>query len=85
MTDEFNEVKKSIDLALEEIKKASPELYNHLKKTIIMDANTKRFGYFPSKEQMDVHTELAERINLTADAIIVLDERLSHIENHLAI
>lgn len=46
--DTFDEVKQSIDKTLEEIKKHSPELYEHLKKSIIMDEKTKTFGYFPT-------------------------------------
>lgn len=43
----FNEVKKSLESAMEEIKKQSPALYEHLIKSIIMDEDSKSFGYFP--------------------------------------
>lgn len=46
---EFEEVKESINVALEEIKKQCPELYDHLKKTIIMDEQEQTFKYEPSK------------------------------------
>lgn len=44
----FEEVKQSINEALEEIKKRSPELYEHLTKSIVMDEESKTFGHFPS-------------------------------------
>ncbi len=45
----FDEVKQSIDEALEQIKNQNPELYEHLKKSIVMNEDTKTFGYFPEE------------------------------------
>jgi len=47
---EFEEVKESIDSALEEIRKQSPELYEHLKKSLVMNEDKQTFGYFPNKK-----------------------------------
>lgn len=41
----FSEVKKSLDEALEEIKRKNPALYEHLKKSIVMDEESKTFCY----------------------------------------
>lgn len=41
----FDEVKKSIDLAMEEIRKCNPELYLHLCDTIKMNDDTYTFSY----------------------------------------
>lgn len=46
-TKAFKEVKQSLDSTLEEIKKQSPELYNHLKNSIKMDAEKNTFCYSP--------------------------------------
>lgn len=43
--DEFKEIKESIELALEEIKKQNPKLYQHLKDKIIMDEEKQTFCY----------------------------------------
>ena len=48
-TKEFEEVKKEIWLALEEIKKQNIDLYNHLKEHIIMDEEKNTFCYDPTK------------------------------------
>lgn len=45
---EFEEVKESINVALEEIKKQNPELYEHLKNTIIIDEQKQTFTYVPT-------------------------------------
>lgn len=44
-SNEFKECKESIELALEEIKKQSPELYEFLKKNIIMDEKKETFSF----------------------------------------
>lgn len=49
MNEAFEEVKESIDLALEEIKLKSPALYEHLKQSIIMDEKNNTFCYSPDK------------------------------------
>lgn len=46
----FKEIKESIELALEEIKNKSPELYEHLKKSIVTNEKDKTFGYFPDDD-----------------------------------
>jgi hypothetical protein len=48
----FEKVKSSIDEALEEIKTQSPELYEHLKKSIIMDKENDTFMYDPKSESL---------------------------------
>ena len=51
--DSFEEVKNSINEALEEIKKLHPDLYNHLKKTIIMNSDNYTFKYMPSRDDLN--------------------------------
>ncbi len=41
----FKKVKESINSTLEEIKKSDPKLYEHLKKSIIMDEKNSTFTY----------------------------------------
>jgi hypothetical protein len=45
----FEEVKQSINEALQEIKKICPDLYEYLEKNILMDEKTCTFVYLPPK------------------------------------
>lgn len=47
---EFDDVKESIDEAIKEIEKQSPELAAHLRESIKMDEKNKTFCYEPKNE-----------------------------------
>ncbi len=47
----FEEVKNSINDALEEIKKQAPELYSYLKENILMDERNCTFMYKPKEHK----------------------------------
>lgn len=49
MTKEFIEVKESIDQALEDIKKQDQELYEHLKRNLVIDEKNETFCYSTKK------------------------------------
>ena len=44
----FDECKRSLEEALDEIKDKMPELWEHLKKSIVLNEESKTFGYFPN-------------------------------------